>query len=875
MPAEVAELYQDATHAAELGDWARAARLYAAVLKQAPDHKLARLRYGVMLVLKGNEDEGRKVLDEVLLKPDSEPLDLAGVARGLQRGAAVSKRAESPLIARYNTLAFEHAQAAGYAVSSDLSKLSMFADLALETGNDDEFRSATARLVRVHPDAKESHYFNALRATNDKDWVTAENEIRRAGKLGLSPKVVEYVLASGIPGRGSTRSYLSIALWIALAWVAGLGVLFFAGKLLSAATLRSAQSDDPNAAITSVQRALRRLYRVVINVAALYYYLSLPFVAVLALGAVVILGFVVLKMPRIPVKVIGLIAVFGFAMLATVWSSVRSLFVRIKDEDPGRALNDTEAPGLWAVVREVAAQVGTRPVDAIFLTPGTELAVFERGRWRDKMRDRAQRALILGQGVIDGFRLDPFRAVMAHEYGHFLHRDTAGGDVALRVNATIGRFATAMLESGHAAWWNIGWQFVRLYHLLFRRITHGASRLQEINADRVAARAFGKEAFEEGLNHVIHRDVALRYQQAIARQDYHGDKAEITSPDPRSAAWFLRAEVRRQIENDVTQLWNAKTTEDDTHPCPADRIRLIGRLATGSASGNGGGREDHQLSMEGARDDHYRATVEVEELFADPARLRAERADYLAKDVKEHAEAKKAYCTHLVAQIDEYLAEHPGLSDPVRERGNLRMELNDLEGAVRDYSEAIRLDGPNPALSYFGRGLARRKLGELAAAAADLRQAIKLDPSLGQEKANGWVELGEIMLRMGDPAAAVAEYDRVIERHGRTTEIDASGFGAYLRRGEAFAAAGDHTRAEADFTRALELDPRCAEALAGRARVRSAQGRQDEAAADALAATRIEPELGTPDDFLPGMPSISLDSTACESPRQPQTGFGT
>jgi tetratricopeptide (TPR) repeat protein len=464
------------------------------------------------------------------------------------------------------------------------------------------------------------------------------------------------------------------------------------------------------------------------------------------------------------------------------------------------------------------------------------------------MRDRAKRALILGQGVVDGFRLDPFRAVIAHEYGHFLHRDTAGGDVALRVNATIGRFAVAMLERGHATWWNIRWQFVRLYHLLFRRITHGASRLQEIHADRVAARAFGKEAFEEGLKHVIRRDIALRYQQAVAREEFTGDDAAKPSPDLRSKFWYLRAEVRRQVENDVAQLWNAKTSEDDTHPCPADRIRLIGRLATASALPGGGDGGNGQGGRDRVSDNHPTGDGAVEDLFADPARLRAERADYLAKEVKDHAAAKTAYCTDLVAQIDAYLKEHPGLCDPVRERGNARFELNDYEGAIRDYTEAIRLDGPNPALSYFGRGLARTKLGDLAAAAADLRKAMALDSSLEQEKANGRAELGEILLRLGDFAAAIAEYDRAIE-------LDPNDLGFKLRRGEAFATAGDTTRADADFTRALELDPRCAEALAGRARVRKTQGRQAEAVADALVATGIEPEVGTLDDLLPSVPA--------------------
>jgi tetratricopeptide (TPR) repeat protein len=345
------------------------------------------------------------------------------------------------------------------------------------------------------------------------------------------------------------------------------------------------------------------------------------------------------------------------------------------------------------------------------------------------------------------------------------------------------------------------------------------------------------------LRHVIRRDVALRYQQAVAQEEFADNQAAKPSPESRSRFWYVRAEARRQVENDVAQLWDAKASEDDTHPCPADRIRLIGRLATASALRNGGGGGNGQGDSDEVLDSHSTAGVAVEDLFADPTRLRAERADYLAKEVKDHAAAKLAYCTNLVAQIDTYLSEHPGLTDPVRERGNLRIELNDYQGAVRDYTEAIRLDGPNPALSYFGRGLARSKLGDFAAAAADLRKAMALDPSLTQEKANGRAELGEILLRLGDPAAAIAEYDRAIE-------IDPNGLGFTLRRGEAFATAGDYTRADADFTQALELDPRCAEALAGRARVRKAQGRQAEAVVDALVATGIEPALGTLEDWL-------------------------
>jgi hypothetical protein len=135
-------------------------------------------------------------------------------------------------------------------------------------------------------------------------------------------------------------------LYSALAWATGLAILFIGGKLLSAATLWSAQADDPNATITPIQRGLRRAYRTVINVAALYYYISLPFVALLAIGVATSLIYGVLMLPKIPVKLLCVVFLFGLAMLSTIWSSIRSLFVRVRDDDPGPELTVEEAPWL-------------------------------------------------------------------------------------------------------------------------------------------------------------------------------------------------------------------------------------------------------------------------------------------------------------------------------------------------------------------------------------------------------------------------------------------------------------------------------------------------------------------------------------------------
>jgi Zn-dependent protease with chaperone function len=87
-------------------------------------------------------------------------------------------------------------------------------------------------------------------------------------------------------------------------------------------------------------------------------------------------------------------------------------------------LSPEEAPGVWNLTREVAEKLGTRPIDEIRVTPGTEMAVYERGSRGERRKDLGRRILVMGLGLLPGFGQNPFRAVLAHEYGHLTHRDT-------------------------------------------------------------------------------------------------------------------------------------------------------------------------------------------------------------------------------------------------------------------------------------------------------------------------------------------------------------------------------------------------------------------------------------------------------------------
>ena len=601
------ETFKAATAALDKGDYKEAERLYTEVLKQAPSFDPVYRRLGTSLMLAGRTNEGLALLETaVQMKPSPENLNSLATSLAYP-GEGKESSAENKT--RALTLAKQAYQA--YQGTDDPSYALLVTQLYLELEREAQFREMMKVLQRQYPNIMATHYFNAIRASMDEDWITAEDEIKQAQRLGLSAEAANKLLDSGIHTRAMAWRYTYYALYLVVGWIVGLGLLFLLGKILSNVTLRSIETADPNGAASSQEVSLRKFYRHLINIAGLYYYISIPVVMLLVIGVVAGVIYGCLMLGRIPIKLVGILVI---GSLITLYKMIRSLFIRINAEDPGRDLRPEEAPGLWALTREVAQAMGTRPIDEIRVTPGTELAVYERGNFRERAQDQARRILILGVGTLNGFNQNAFRAVLAHEYGHFSHRDTAGGDVALRVNADMMKFAVAMAHSGQAVWWNIAFQFLRVYHFIFRRISHGATRLQEVLADRVAVRTYGARAFEEGLTHVVRRGVEFGY---------------LASKEIQEAAQFRRdlsnlyqlpevgeAQEKLKIADEINQALNRPTTEDDTHPSPTERFRLASRIASPA---------------------YLPATGAVWELFANRESLTSEMSSLINAQMKEAA----------------------------------------------------------------------------------------------------------------------------------------------------------------------------------------------------------------------------------------------
>ncbi len=198
-------------------------------------------------------------------------------------------------------------------------------------------------------------------------------------------------------------------------------------------------------------------------------------------------------------------------------------------------------------------------------------------------------------------------------------------------------------------------------------------------------------------------------------------------------------------------------------------------------------------------------------------------------------------------------------------RGFSRYQRQDRQGAIADYDQAIRLE-PNMAQAFNNRGLARFDLGDTQGAMADYTQAIRLSPTLAQAYNNrGFLRYGlqDIQGAIADygyaidanPSFAIAYNNRGLARFGardlqtaiadynQAIRLDPKQAIAYSNRGAAWFVSGDLPKAIADYDQALRLAPNTALAYYNRGTARFGLKDMEGAITDYEQAVRLDPNL--------------------------------
>jgi len=163
------------------------------------------------------------------------------------------------------------------------------------------------------------------------------------------------------------------------------------------------------------------------------------------------------------------------------------------------------------------------------------------------------------------------------------------------------------------------------------------------------------------------------------------------------------------------------------------------------------------------------------------------------------------------------------------ERAAARWYLNDLKGAVEDYTIAISLC-PDSELYIHNRGLANQQLNNYEAAISDFKTAIKLKPNnpgayndLGvvydivgnsEEAENAYTEgikinshFAKLYYNRGIVKANREDYQGLIDDCTEAIKLDSLYTGAYYNRAKAYWNFKKYEEAITDFDKVISIDP--------------------------------------------------------------------
>lgn len=211
----------------------------------------------------------------------------------------------------------------------------------------------------------------------------------------------------------------------------------------------------------------------------------------------------------------------GFAIVAigtgiAILVGFYYLFFPPKRKTLGIDIAENEQKKLWELTRQIAIEIKAKPIDKIIITSYPGIGVYLQGNLFSTIFGGGKRVLEIGLGSLHNLTVDEFKAILAHEYGHFSNRDTSWSSYAYSMGNSLTSTLRLMPgppknknEKGGMMTLNPAYWLLLLYIMLYFKITNGFSRIREVMADIMSMRMYGGKAFSNGLLKVATNDLVF------------------------------------------------------------------------------------------------------------------------------------------------------------------------------------------------------------------------------------------------------------------------------------------------------------------------------------------------------------------------------
>jgi heat shock protein HtpX len=267
---------------------------------------------------------------------------------------------------------------------------------------------------------------------------------------------------------------------------------------------------------------------------------------------------------------------------------IASIFPRFsRFVPPGPRLVEREQPDLFASIREVAAAMKQPMPDEIYLHFDVNAGVVHRGGFAGV---GGRRIMGLGLPLLQALSVAQWRAVIAHELGHYRRGDAKLAPWIYHTREAIIRTIEALpVGTLHLAAGSeqlvVKHSLLRLpfvwYGRLFLNLTQPVSRAQEREADRIAAEIAGAQNAIDAL-------LAMHSGTFAFRDYWHSHVVPVLTcgfrpPIASGLTEFMSDEGMRKTLGEVVsrELGAARSDPYDSHPTLRERVLSLSPQADG------------------------------------------------------------------------------------------------------------------------------------------------------------------------------------------------------------------------------------------------------------------------------------------------------
>lgn len=295
----------------------------------------------------------------------------------------------------------------------------------------------------------------------------------------------------------------------------------------------------------------------------------------------------------------GLVAVLALLVLAVFWSGrinfymvklgililvpisiiLRSLWVTFPPPT-GLELHRHQVPRLFQLIDKLTEALDAPRFHRILLTDDFNAGVFQRPRlgvfgWQ-------QNYLLLGLPLMQALSPAQLSAVLAHELGHLSGNHSRFNAWIYRVRQTYFQILERLQPSDGQGSSVLFQGFFYWYAPFFSAYSFVLARMNEYEADRCAKEIAGAQNMAEALIAVEIKGKFLEgsFWPGVLKQvseRVEPPAATFTTMSGALAAGFSHQEAAQWLDRALAQ----KTSNEDTHPCLADRLSALGYLSAG------------------------------------------------------------------------------------------------------------------------------------------------------------------------------------------------------------------------------------------------------------------------------------------------------